>query len=51
MRPRDSEISALQAELTKEGRDIEEASRRAAVLPGILRELVAKYRLSNYLNP
>jgi hypothetical protein len=48
---RDSEISALQAELTKEGRDIEEASRRAAVLPGILRELVAKYRLSNYLNP
>ena len=44
-------ISGLQDGLKKEGAELEEVARRARVLPGILRELVAAYALEGYMNP
>lgn len=48
---RASSITDLRAQLKTEASRIEEAARRAGILPGVLRGLVARYRVGDYLNP
>ena len=48
---RASAKTELRAQIKSEATRIEEAARRAGILPGVLRGLVARYHLGDYLNP
>lgn len=46
-----AEMAGLQAGLEKKGVEVQDAARRAGVLPGVIRRLVEKYRLQAYMKP
>ena len=48
---RGTAIDDLRSQLKSDAGRVEEAARRAGILPGILRGLVAKYHLGEYLSP
>ncbi|MEO8359693.1 MAG: hypothetical protein ABI672_06655 [Vicinamibacteria bacterium] len=48
---RKARLTELKASLPKDSAEVQEMARRSGVLPGILRELAAKYQLEAYLRP
>jgi hypothetical protein len=48
---RKTRMTELKQSLARDGSEVQDTARRAGILPGVLRDLVAQYRLGAYLRP